>query len=706
VATESTRDDQPGEPLPAVPHGWNPVSVTGALVVAALAFLPLLNWMPGGYDDPFYHDHLTEWISGGGIAVGLGVVLVILGRRQPGLWRAGAEPLGSLWRRSPGAFAAVVALLAAALYTAIGLLVFSGRPILIDELAQAMQARIFATGRLWVPSPPHPEFFSTLHMLNLDGRVFSQFPPGGPLMMTLGELIHAEWLVNPVCGALSVLLFARILRRVEARANIAAWSLVLFAFAPFTAFMAGSHMNHVPTLLFTLVGVGGLVEVTSGDRPRWGMSLLSGLGFGAAATIRPVDALAFALPAGLWYLWRFVRDRRHLLELATSGIGVGVPVALMLWFNARTTGHPMLFGYEALWGKSHDLGFHRAPWGLEHTPARGLELLNLYAMRLQRYLFETPIPSLLPAIGTLALTRRRSPLERYLLVSGAILMGLYFAYWHDGFYLGPRFCYSLLPLLALLSARFPTELRARLGLAARQPGPAEAGASGPGVAAYRATVYAMIVSAAIAVAYAIPIRVREYLASFPTIKWNVDQAAERLGVRHALVFVRESWESQLVTRLWALGVTAPETETLYRYADACLLERAVTRLEQPAGPRGEAAYAALVPLLADSARLELRRLASGANLRVLPGTQYTPRCVHRILESERGVIPLAPILLARYGGNVYARDLHERDTLLFQAFPDRPVWVLHAANATRDALPVFSPGNRDSMLAVWKATRE
>ena len=82
------------------------------------------------------------------------------------------------------------------------------------------------------------------------------------------------------------------------------------------------------------------------------------------------------------------------MPLVASGIGVAIPVGLMLWFNARTTGAPLLFGYEALWGKGHELGFHAAPWGIAHTPARGIELVSLYFLRLQTYLFETPVPSL------------------------------------------------------------------------------------------------------------------------------------------------------------------------------------------------------------------------------------------------------------------------------------------------------------------------
>src|SRR4030095_13344117 len=134
----------------------------------------------------------------------------------------------------------------------------------------------------------------------------------------------------------------------------------------------------------------------------------------------------------------------------------------VLAYNGATTGSPTLFGYELLWGASHGLGFHRAPWGVTHTPARGFELVNTYFMRLQTYLFETPLPSLVPARAARAVVRRLSAFERYLLASSALLVLGYFAYWHDGFFLGPRFFYLLLPLLVLWTARLPSIARDRL----------------------------------------------------------------------------------------------------------------------------------------------------------------------------------------------------------------------------------------------------
>ena len=91
-----------------------------------------------------------------------------------------------------------IVLLAAVLYVVVARLVFSGRPLLIDEIIQVVQARIFASGRLWLPVPAHPEFTSSMHLIDT-GKLYGQFPAGGPAMLALGTLFRAEWLVGPVC---------------------------------------------------------------------------------------------------------------------------------------------------------------------------------------------------------------------------------------------------------------------------------------------------------------------------------------------------------------------------------------------------------------------------------------------------------------------------------------------------------------------------
>src|SRR5205814_1786373 len=67
------------------------------------------------------------------------------------------------------------------------------------------QAKVFALGRLWVPTPQLPEFFVHEFVVMRDGRWFAKYPPGFPAILSLGVLAGVPWLVNPVAAALAVL---------------------------------------------------------------------------------------------------------------------------------------------------------------------------------------------------------------------------------------------------------------------------------------------------------------------------------------------------------------------------------------------------------------------------------------------------------------------------------------------------------------------
>lgn len=656
-----------------------------AVVAATFGTLPIANWIAGGRSAEWYAAVRSEWFSGSAISIGVAIVAFMLVRRT-GLWPDGvAERLGTAagarhW--STGLGLGLVALLA---YAVVAQLVLSGRPLLIDEIVQVMQARIFAGGELARPAAPYPEFFSALHVIDHGDRVFSQFPPGGPLMLVPGVILGATWLTGPVFGAVAVVLFWFLMREIEPRSSVALGAAVLFALAPFMVFMAGSHMNHVPVLAWMLLALWSLVRVTGSQAPSPGLATVCGLAFGMMATIRPVDAAAFAVPAALWLVMNTIRDRRRWSELAGAGVAVAVPVLATLLYNARTTGDPLLFGYEMLWGPSHGLGFHAAPWGVTHTPARGLELVNLYFLRLQTYLFETPLPSLIPVTAALLLTPVVRGFDRYLLWASALLVLGHFAYWHDGFYLGPRFFYLLLPVLVLWTARLPSLVRDRLG---------------PERQADRFMLLVYGVSALVAFMVSVPVRARQYAGDRSSMRHDYTALAQRQGVANALILVRESWGAQVLVRLWALGVPRSESETLYRGVDTCLLEMAVSSLEQRA-VRGAPALAALTPLLRDSSRVVESTLSPDGTQRVLPGSRYPAICQQRILEDRGGYTFFAPLLAQEHGSNVYARDLHARDTLLLAQYADRPVYLLRASAATAGAPLVLTPLSLDSARAAW-----
>ncbi|MFL5620383.1 MAG: hypothetical protein ACJ79A_18560 [Gemmatimonadaceae bacterium] len=660
-----------------------------AAVLLVFGFLPIANWIRGGRDWPRYGGDLEGWISGSAIALGGGVLYYMLSRRSEWLWRdAALDPLIRRWAERPRLATAVLVLSSFILYVLSARWVFNGRPLLVDEVAQLFQARIFATGRIAGTLDPTPELFSALHLVERDGRVFSQFPPGGPGVLAVGVLLGAAWIAVPLCGALAVWCFSAFTRGVEAdRPGVSLLASLLFAFAPYMVFMSGSQMNHVPTLLGVCAALLALERATVPDaslRRRSLCALACGLALGFAATVRPVDAVAFALPIAVWLVWRAVRDRRGLTPLVASGIGVTIPVACMLWFNARTTGAPLLFGYEALWGKGHELGFHAAPWGVAHTPARGLELVSLYFLRLQTYLFETPVPSLVAAIVALLLVPAFRRIDGVLLAGSAMLVALYFAYWHDGYYLGPRFYICLLPALALWSARVFPEWRARWGRGA----------------SYRIVTATALVSVLIALGIMAPWRAREYRSGLRTMRWDVDAAARRAGVRDAVVFVRESWGAQLMVRLWARGLSHAEAQALYHFVDACALERGLDSLERTGG-RDSAARAVMLPLLADSARVVRSPFSVDSTERFLPGAAYGPRCVHRVQEDRAGFTVYLPFLVADGENVVYARDLHARDTMLLARYPSRAVYLVRPPSDSEGVLPRFWPLSRDSLRAAW-----
>jgi hypothetical protein len=507
-------------------------------------------------------------------------------------------------------------------------------------------------------------------------------------MLALGELARAPWLVGPACGAISVAIFSRIVKMTDPDASRAfrVGATILFAMTPFGAFMFGSHMNHATALMWLLVATLALGVVAQSERPRAVWAFANGVGLGVAATIRPLDAFAFALPAAAWLLLLAWRDGRRWTDVIASGIGVAIPFVAMMYVNSQTTGAPLLFGYEVLWGKAHGLGFHAAPWGDRHTPSRGLELISLYVTRLQSYLFETPFPAMLPVIAGLALTKRLSALDKYLLASATLLGAFYFAYWHDGFYLGPRFVFPWLPVLVLFAARLPRLVRERLGRGRVWAG----------------TNAALATGAVMALAFSLPVRVLEYQNGLTSMREDYTALSARAGVKDALVFVRESWGAQLMARMWERGISRSASAALYHGVDACLLDKGLRNIEGR-GMRDSTAERMLEPLLKDSARVRPSPWSPDSTEKQLPGAPYDERCVTRINEDRRGFTHLAPLLLERGSGNVYARDLQASDSLIAAEYPARAMYLLFRKNASADSAFEWIPLGRDSVVAAWRS---
>src|SRR4030095_9594820 len=143
----------------------------------------------------------------------------------------------------------------------------------------------------------------------------------------------------------------------------------------------------------------------------------------------------------------------HLPMLAVVLAAGALPVAGLLVTNMLTTGRPLLFGYEVLWGANHSLGFHDDPSGNPHTPARALALATVYLMQLNWSLFEWPIAGLLVVAGALVIVGKLGQWGALLLGWIGVQLVGYAAYWHAGALFGPRYLFTVVPALLLIAGR-------------------------------------------------------------------------------------------------------------------------------------------------------------------------------------------------------------------------------------------------------------
>ncbi|MEO0079385.1 MAG: glycosyltransferase family 39 protein [candidate division WOR-3 bacterium] len=331
--------------------------------------------------------------------------------------------------------------------------VFEHLPHIQDSIAQLFQARVFASGRLFLPSPNFPDFFDYTHIIN-NGRWYSQYPFLHSLILVPGVLIGMPWLINPLLGSLAIVTLYLLGRELfdERTGRLAA---ALGCFTPFILNMSAEFMNHASALLFTTLFMLYYFRTLSRSHGKVSLSppILAGLFLGLVANIRPYTGLLVGLPFGIYGLAQIIRNpRRSLFPFSIMLVCAAAVTGLLLIYNWLTNGHPLLFGYVVKWGPGHELGFGKSGWGPQHTPYKGLLDTGNNFNLIQKFLFEWPIPSLLPAAFLFA--GGKADYRDWLLVGTflTLILGHYF-YWFHNVCFGPRFLYESSTALVLLTVR-------------------------------------------------------------------------------------------------------------------------------------------------------------------------------------------------------------------------------------------------------------
>jgi len=584
----------------------------------------------------------------------------------------------------------------ALLYSVAAREVFDGRPLNVDAMTQALQAQVFSQGKLSVPVADDPRFFSSALLVEHEGRVFSQFAPGWALILALGYLMGLPWLVSPLLGAMAAYGLYWLLKENGEGDRLAMGASLVLALSPWVVFNSAAWMNHLPTM--TLIVLASLALLRGIRRPgAWVSAALGGAGLGLATLVRPLEGVAFGLPATVWVLahgWRSPGAWRKVVAFAAGG---GLTLGLLLAYNWVQHGNPGTFGFDLQWGPGHGLGFHQPPWGPPHTPLRGVELLNGYLLALQLVFFDAPAPSLIPALGALLLVRRLEALDRYLLAGASLLLLGYVAFWGEGAdLLGPRYLLPLAPLVAVWSVRFGPVLEDRTGR--------------PGARLWGHALVVLLLGAGWVLG--MPNRWFVYSMSDPLRRVDVG-ALSAPNVQDALVFVPSPWSAQVQARLRASGISRQEAQWLYYRVGLCRLDVALSRLEAAGVRDGGEVMSALQPLAADSALMILDPVAG------TPGDPYSG--IREDQEATLAVCRLRQVLEETHGGYliltfqallgptwtgdgpIVAQDLHEENRRLLEAYPEKPAYVLRPSRV-RGRVREFrlEPLKTDSVETVWR----
>ncbi len=640
-------------------------------VGAALTLLPALpipSWVGASDPGPPWVINIRAWLLGG-LIVATGAVLVgrlaLSARVRP--------PRLAVRHRSIALGVLALGLVALAAFAAQWC--FAANPQLVDEIAQLFQARVFLAGRLAAPAPEDPAFFLFLHTWITPAGWVSQFPPGHAALLAVGMGAGAEWLVNPVLGGLSLLLVHALARKWYGP-RVALLAAFLWAASGWVVAMSATYMNHASAAFFALAAW----VLALGDRnPPAARLALAGSALAAMGIIRPLDAAAAAVPVTLGLL-----THRRWRGLAIVGAG-SVPLLLVLGYvNWRLYGHPLQFGYGAFHGEEQRLGFHVDAFGNRFTPLVALGNLAVAARRLHIYLFEWPLPALLP-LAVWAMAARHRHRSDLLLVTGiAAVPALYFFYWHSGFYPGPRFYYTIAPLLTIGTARAAVWGWKRVRRLPRSRIRWDV--------AYVAAWAIVVIWSAGAL---LPARLGAYRAERPTLKLHPERWLAREGVSQALVLVPESWGSRVVVDLWALGAPPGLVERAYRRSDTCdlyqLADRA--RREQRAPQWIAAALEAMTaaalepaPLVPDWPDPTLRLQRDPATLPLA--------CRVEMRRDLQGFTPYGPLAwrnaVGLKSGIVFARDLYERNALLLEDYGVWEIWRYAPPAGDPDGLPALS----------------
>ena len=266
----------------------------------------------------------------------LGWLLIVFGLGAA--WQLGDRLNGALVGALERALSHPLAPLGAAVVSAAAVWWVAGAtlhpvPLYHDERAYLLQGELFALGK-WKGAPaPLPEFFTQLHVI-VSPALYAKYPPGNSLMLAPYAALGAPGLAMIVsAGVCGALLFA--LARRWGGPWVAALTVLCWMPAGPVLMIRASYMSQVATLPMWLLTWYACERHATDRRTRW--LVLASVATGLTAVVRPLTAVAIALPCAIVLVRRVWADRAWTGALTAIAAG-GAVVLILPWQNLALTG--------------------------------------------------------------------------------------------------------------------------------------------------------------------------------------------------------------------------------------------------------------------------------------------------------------------------------------------------------------------------------
>ncbi len=342
-------------------------------------------------------------------------------------------------------------------------IVLAGAPVSDDESVYDFIAKTLALGRVKNPVPPFARadlaFLDTNFVILGDNGWYGKYPIGHPLLLALGEVVGARFVVCPLLAAITAVVTVLVARRLLGGPGAAITALLVGSSPQLICTAATNHSQNTTTLMMMLTVLALLHAAESEGRRRLALLVGAGLALGAGFLARPLPGALFVVGAAPWLVLQRSAGpagrsaRGRLFDLVAVGVPVAVFAGLLGLTNALQSGNPLVSGYETVHGGA--FGVHTDGGAFSSSLASAILRQSFWA-------FGWPCSLLFVPFATRRLAPSRPSLTlvwvmlaagySYRLIGPKVFVGT----------TGPIYVAEMVPLIAILSAAGMIRLRSWL----------------------------------------------------------------------------------------------------------------------------------------------------------------------------------------------------------------------------------------------------